>query len=109
MRTLKFIVDGLIIKQDPNCDFENLVPGTDGYLEAEFTFSKEWDGFVKAASFYSALGHEYPARLLKNGVTCDIPKEALAKRVFKIRITGMQGKITMNTNKVEVHQNGGKV
>lgn len=109
MRTLKFIVEGLIIKQDPNCDFENLVPGTDGYLEAEFAFSKEWNGFVKAASFFSPLGFEYPARLLKNGTTCDIPKEALAKRSFKIQIVGQQGVIKMSTNKVEVHQNGGKV
>ena len=109
MRTLKFIVEGLIIKQDPNCDFENLVPGTDGYLEAEFTFSDEWNGFVKAASFFSPLGFEYPARLLRNGVVCDIPKEALAKRSFKIQIVGQCGSITMHTDKVEVKQNGGKV
>ena len=40
MRTLKFIVEGQIIKQDPNCDFSNLVPGTEGYLRAEFSFSR---------------------------------------------------------------------
>ena len=39
MRTLKFIVEGQIIKQDPSCDFTNLVPGTEGYLRAEFSFS----------------------------------------------------------------------
>lgn len=28
MRTLSFIVDGQIIKQNPECDFGNLIPGT---------------------------------------------------------------------------------
>ena len=39
MRTLKFIVDGQILRQDPTCDFSNIVPGTEGYLIAEFAFS----------------------------------------------------------------------
>lgn len=38
MRTLKFIVDEQIIRQDPNCDFSNLVPGSKGYLQAYFHF-----------------------------------------------------------------------
>ena len=41
MRTLKFIVNGQIIKQDPKCDFSNLIPASEGYLVAEFSFSKE--------------------------------------------------------------------
>ena len=40
MRTLKFVVDKQIIKQNPDCDFSGLVPGTDGYLQAEFSFSR---------------------------------------------------------------------
>lgn len=28
MRTLSFIVEGQIIKQNPECDFSNLIPGT---------------------------------------------------------------------------------
>ena len=31
MRTLKFIVEGLIIEPDRNCEFNNLIPGTKGY------------------------------------------------------------------------------
>ena len=41
MRTLKFKVDGQIITKHPDCDFSNLVPGTEGYLRAEFIFSDE--------------------------------------------------------------------
>ena len=34
MRSLKFIVNGQIIEKDPSFDFDNLVPGSDGYLKA---------------------------------------------------------------------------
>lgn len=28
MRTLSFIIDGQIIRKNPECDFNNLIPGT---------------------------------------------------------------------------------
>ena len=108
MRTLKFIVDGQIIRQDPNCDFDNLVPGTAEYLQAEFSFSPEWKDYAKVAAFWSVMGKEYMPQLLKDGVGCVIPKEALKKRVFKVQIMGMCEGVTIKTNKVAVSQNGGK-
>ena len=114
MRTLKFIIDGQIIKQDPNCDFSGLVPGTDGYLKAEFSFSPEWDGCAKVAGFFSASGFEYDPKVLMDGRSCMIPAEALEKRVFKIQVLGRNdGRKESEyrrliTNKVEVDQNGGK-
>ena len=107
MRTLKFIVEDQIMKPDPNCDFNNLVPGTEGYLQAEFSFSPEWDGYVKVAGFYSALGIEYPPQQLKDN-RCMIPAEALEKRIFKVQIIGGKNKSKLRTNKVEVRQNGGR-
>ena len=108
MRTLKFIVDGQTIKPDPNCDFSGLVPGTEGYLRAEFAFSPEWSNCVKVAAFYSVMGREYAPQLLKDGVSCDIPTEALAKRVFKVAVAGVgAGDKKLKTNKVAVSQNGG--
>lgn len=109
MRTLKFIVENQIIRQDPTCDFSNLVPGSKGYLTAEFSFSKEWDGCTKVAAFYSLLGNEYPPRALADGKTCVIPFEAIEKRVFKIQVIGKKNDIKLKTNKVVVNQNGGKV
>ena len=109
MRVLKFIVNGQSIKKDPKCDFSGLVPGTDGYLKAEISFSSEWDGYVKAAGFYSMLGEEYRSYVLADGKTCKIPAEALKRRAFKIKIVGKRKdgpKLT--TNKVTVSQNGGK-
>ena len=107
MRTLSFIVDKQIIKKDPDCDFDNLVPGTTGYLEAKFTFSEEWDDTAKIVGFWRN-GHECPPQILKDGRSCVIPSEALTSRQFKIQVLGKNQKITLTTNKIEVVQNGGK-
>lgn len=107
MRVLRFIVDGQIISQDPTCDFSNLVPGSVGYLRAEFSFSQEWKGCVKAASFYSASGRECGAVILKDGKSCVIPAGALTRRVFKIDVTGKREGLKITTNKVMVNQDGG--
>lgn len=109
MRTLKFIVDGQIIAQDPECDFSGLVPGTDSYLRAEFKFSPQWHGYAKVASFWSALGREYPPKVLEDGKSCIITAEALEKRIFKIKVIGRNGRSMLQTNKIAVMQNGGKV
>ena len=111
MKTLRFIIDNQIIRKDPTCDFSNLVPGTKGYLIAEFSFSKEWDGMAKVAGFYSPLGREYPPRVLADGKTCVIPFEALEKRIFKVQVIGqsLDQNLKLKTNKVVVYQNGGKV
>lgn len=106
MRTLKFIVDGQIIKQDPNCDFSNLVPGSSGYLVADFSFSSEWDNTVKVAGFYRN-GRECPPQILKDGHSCTIPEEALTNRKFEISILGKNEKMKIITNTIEIIQNGG--
>lgn len=106
-RTLKFIVKGQIIEPDPNCDFSGLVPGTAGYLRAEFSFSEDWKNCVKVAAFHSSLGREYPPQLLKDGYSCIIPAEALTKQRFKIRLAGQRGDFKIVTNKVTVCQDGG--
>ena len=109
MKTLKFIVDRQSIALDPECDVTSLVPGTNGYVRAKFTFSSEWDRCVKVAAFYSNLGTEYPPQVLKNGEVCDIPTEALKKSIFKVKVFGKKNDYTICTNKVTVHQKGGIV
>ena len=110
MRTLRFIVDGQLIKQDPNCDFSGLVPGSNGYLKASFKFSSDWANMAKVASFFSPLGKEYSPQLLDGYYSCLIPAEALARRMFKVQVIGKDanGK-KLTTNKLEVTQNGGTV
>ena len=108
MRTLKFIVDGQIIRQDPNCDFSGLVPGTEGYLRAEFSFTQEWNDCVKVAAFFAMMGAEYDPQVLQEGRFCMIPKEALKLRNFKIQVIGKGQDKLLKTDKVTVSQNGGK-
>lgn len=107
MRTLRFIVDGQIIRQDPTCNFEGLVPGTEEHLKAEFIFSPDWEGYVKVATFWSMLGREYPPRELKDGRSCIIPAEALKRRTFEIKVIGKKNGTKILTNKVAVSQRGG--
>ena len=108
MRTLRFVVDGQIITRDPNCDFSNLVPGTDGYLQAEFQFSSEWRPCKKVAAFYSMMGTEYAPQIIDEHNTCMIPAEALKRRNFKIRVFGKGPGLMLTTDKVLVQQIGGK-
>ena len=108
MRVLKFIVEGQSIKPDPFCDFSGLVPGTEGYIQAEFSFSNEWRDYVKVVAFYSAMGKELTPKKLSDGRTCLIPREALQGRVFKLRVLGKKQDATMLTDKIAVKQKGDK-
>lgn len=106
MRTLRFIVNKQMIRPDPDCDFSGLVPGTKGYLQAEFIFSPEWKGCTKVASFWSRSGEEFTPQVLKDEKTCIIPEEALAEKTFDIQIIGKRENFKLITNKWTVRQKG---
>ena len=102
MRTLRFIVDGQTIRKDPDCDFSGLVAGSVGYLRANFKFSKEWFGCVKAASFwYSGLEH---GALLDALDSCMIPEEALNGEQFQVSVTGVKSGFKIRTSITQVRQ-----
>lgn len=107
MRILKFIVSGQTLKADPNCNFEGIVPGSEGHLQVEFAFSPDWNECVKVVGFYSTLGKEYPPQILKDGKSCIIPAEALKRRTIQLRVLGKGEAFTIKTNKVAFRQNGG--
>ena len=112
MRTLRFIVDGGTIRQDPSCDFSGLFPGRNPDVHAEFVFSSEWKNSIKVAAFWSMLDKEYDPQLLIDDA-CDIPAEALERASFKVQVIGKKGTSTFNatnlsTNKLTIRQTGGK-
>lgn len=109
MKILKFDVNGQAITLNPESDTANLIPGTEGYVQAEFTFSSDWDGCVKVVAFYSNLGREYEPRILKDGKHCTIPAEALKNSIFKLRVLGQKTGYTIRTDKFAIHQKGGRV
>lgn len=99
MRTLKFVINGQILEKDPSCDFSNIIPGTKGYLRAEFSFSSEWNKCVKAAEFSAGPLTGIPV-LIEDGNSCIIPYEICMRESFKIKIVGrgLNGyQITTNT------------
>ena len=108
MRTLKFKVVGMTLIRDEQCNFDGLVPGSEGYIQAEFEFSPDWDGCAKVAAFYSMFGKEYPPQKLEDD-KCLIPAEALAKRSFKIQVLGKKQGYKLLSSRVTVNQNGGAV
>lgn len=113
MRTLRFIVDGESIKQDPACDFSSLFPGKNPDVLAEFVFSSEWENTIKVAAFWSMLDKEYEPQVIEDDTSCVIPSEALASTSFKIQIFGKNGKArrnarTLSTNKLTIRQTGGR-
>ena len=109
MNTIDFIVEGSIIKLDPQYDVSKLVPGGNKNLKAKFKFSDEWNKYVKAAAFFSRLGVEYKPQIINNMGVCDIPPEALEAKHFKIQIIGKgdNNLLPLRTNKLEICQNGG--
>jgi hypothetical protein len=106
MRTLKFIVNNQVIENDPSCDFSGLVPGTEGHLQAEFSFSKEWNKSVKVVEFIGRSDKDCNPQVLKDGKTCIIPAEVLKRRAFGIRVVGKKDELKLTTNKLIVCQKG---
>ena len=108
MRTLKFIVDGRNLIQDPSCDFTGLFPSESEKLTAEFQFSNEWGNALKVSAFYSVLGAEYPPQVLDEEDRCVIPREASMRPVFRMQILGEIGGSIVQTNVLSIYQKGGK-
>ena len=106
MRVLRFIVDGEKIYQDPSCDFGGLFPGRNYDVQAEFTFSHDWDNKTKVAAFWSIRGAEYEPQEIKNDNTCKIPSEALDRAAFKIQVLGKKDRTKLITNRLTVLQVG---
>lgn len=108
MRTLKFFVNGEVIKQDPSCDFSGLFSDKDSGVCAEFIFSSEWNDTIKVAAFWSMLDREYEPQALDDKNACVIPSEAFTRASFKIQVLGIGGRERLTTNKLVVLQTGGK-
>lgn len=105
MRTLKFIVKDQTIQQDPECDFSGLVPGSDGHISAEFSFSEEWTGCLKIVGFSSG-NKEYTPQVLNASNICEIPYKALERNMFRIQVFGKKANLKLITNKIIIKQGG---
>lgn len=103
MRTLVFEVRNQKLDRSVDCDFKEIVSGTEGYLQAQFIFYGDaWKKCKIAASFW--VGEDEHAVLLdKNGV-CMIPIAALMNKYFRVSLTGVKTDYKITTNKVKIKQ-----
>ena len=101
MRLLNFNVNAQQIVKDPLCDFTGIVAGTRNYLKAYFTFSSEWQGCIKVASFWRG-SKEYAVKIENN--MCDIPYEALTGSTFQLSVTGQNENYRITTNRILIRQ-----
>lgn len=102
MRTLNFIVSERTLKQDPTSNFDGLFPAPNQHIEAEFSFSKEWESAVKVAAFYSIPGKEYPPQPINEEKLCVIPPKNTSKTICpKSFIYYYIGDYIQNINKTE--------
>lgn len=101
MRVLEFIVNDQILAKNPSCDFGNIVPGTEGYLQARFSFSPEWNNCILIARFFRG-NEEHACRIVDN--TCVIPPEVLKGRTFSVSVLGQRDNYRLTTNKILIVQ-----
>lgn len=102
MRILKFNVTNNTITRDSESDFSML--SKESSLKLIFSFSEDWDGYVKVAGFLRA-GKELEPKVLLHGTTCEIPYEALCGTFFRMMIYGKKGTDKKQTRQVLINLN----
>lgn len=105
MRILQFIVNGQKIEKNPSCDFSFIVPGSSGYLFAEFGFSDEWADKMKVAEFRKDPNSECFSKKIING-RCEIPSEVLDGYMWCVKVVGKKQDVILPTNTISVRQGG---
>ena len=85
MRNLKFKVSGQKLSKEG--DFDHIVVGSKGYLNACFTFDSEWKDFAKIAVFKSNNSDEVPAKIGANG-ECLVPDEVTDGAYISVKVIG---------------------
>lgn len=109
MKTIKLIVDGSVIKYDPDCSYEGLYRGMTEQVRISFTFSDEWKNVPKVVSFTSLAGKEFPPLVLKSK-SCIIPADVLNNPAFKVRILGkISSTEHIRTTTCTIYLEGGRV
>lgn len=88
MRELKFIVDGQKLTKSKECDFENIVRGTNNYLRLTFFFSREWSGMVKVVELTNISGVKVIEPL--SGNTFAVPGIVTGDSIIKVKLYGMK-------------------
>ena len=105
MRILEFEINGQNISKSKNCDFSGIVPGSDGYLKAHFTFSNDWSGMVKVAEFRKLTSDEPVSVPIINN-ECMVPVEVTGGNKWYVKVIGKRCDVLIPTGNCRVRQEG---
>ena len=101
MRVLKFHVKGTKVEKDSNCDFKNIVRGSNNWLQLEFDFDKEWNRTSRVISLKNLDGEEKNI-ILQNKVV--LPEEVTKDSAFTFVLYGKDGDKRIQTNRTIINQ-----
>lgn len=104
METLRFLVNGQMIKKDSGCPFNKMVAGSSNYYIAEFDMDETWNGYSCVVRF-NVDGH-FTYEPIKSGKVI-IPEEVLKHKKFAVSVIGKNGATILNTNETKLIQIGG--
>ena len=88
MRELKFIVDGQKLTKSKECDFENIVRGTNNYLRLTFWFDTAWNGTTKAIEVSNISGTKIIEPLVNGSFV--LPSQVTGDSIMKVKVYGMK-------------------
>jgi hypothetical protein len=101
MRELHFDVAGQLLRRNKQCDFENIVRGSDNYLCLVFHFNQEWQGTKRVISFYDVDGKQ-TNEIIQDRVT--VPVDVTHGSMFYFELTGKSNKTRIVTNRTYIEQ-----
>ena len=109
MRTLNFTITKQKLTKDNDCNFDNLVTGTENYLEAFFKFDDDWI-MLRNICVFKGLDNLYRSPSIEKSVMirqsgkCQIPKQILEYPIVQLYVVGINQNKKIYTNDVHFRQ-----
>lgn len=85
-----------------NCDYGNIVRGSNNYLRIVLKTDIQWNNMAKVVTVRTLGGIEYNAIYEHTGVL--LPEEVTKNSYFEIMVTGKNGNQLVKTNNVIINQ-----
>lgn len=85
-----------------NCDYTNIVRGSDNYLRIVLKCDIQWNNMVKVITVRTLGGIEYNAIYEPTGLL--LPEYVTQNSYFEVMVTGKKGNQLVKTNSVIINQ-----
>ena len=101
MRELHFDVAGQLLRRNKQCDFENIVRGSDNYLCLVFHFDNDWRETKRVISMYDVDGNQINESEQDKAT---VPVSVTHGSMFYFELTGKSNKTRITTNRMYIEQ-----